>query len=69
VVIWYIFPRFGTLHHEKSGSPERQQQCCGFFWSRFHNFKNIFAKEFDHNIGFKDKRHFSQNIDENRRKV
>jgi hypothetical protein len=21
VVIWYIFPRFGTLHQEKSGNP------------------------------------------------
>jgi hypothetical protein len=21
VVIWYIFPRFGMLHREKSGSP------------------------------------------------
>jgi hypothetical protein len=22
VVIWYIYPRFGTLHQEKSGIPE-----------------------------------------------
>jgi hypothetical protein len=23
MVIWYIFPRFGILHQEKSGNPDR----------------------------------------------
>jgi hypothetical protein len=33
VVIWYIFPRFGTLYQEKSGNPA----CKGFdafFWTK-----------------------------------
>jgi hypothetical protein len=27
VVIWYIFPRFGTLYKEKSGNPAGTRQC------------------------------------------
>jgi hypothetical protein len=27
--MWYIFPRFGMLHLEKSGNPGRQQKISG----------------------------------------
>jgi hypothetical protein len=27
VAIWYIFPRFGNLHQEKSGNPAIQVEC------------------------------------------
>jgi hypothetical protein len=31
VVIWYIFPRFGTLYQEKSGSPAPNFHCSQVF--------------------------------------
>jgi hypothetical protein len=42
MVIWYIFPRFGMLHREKSGSPE-----CGQFVFRHFFFRHFGLRQND----------------------
>jgi hypothetical protein len=36
VVIWYIFPRFGILHQEKSGNPAHDLKWTATKNERFH---------------------------------
>jgi hypothetical protein len=42
VVIWYIFPRFGILHQEKSGNPNGElsvQKCTYSIKRRFGEYR------------------------------
>jgi hypothetical protein len=35
IVLWYIFPRFGVLHQDKSGNPGGQ--CGAIYWTNVFN--------------------------------